>query len=275
MQIIKAMIFILCIVTGTATLPLPIPKPASHYYCLKKQCNDFFAYCYAIKCLSESNYFLSFLDIHNYCYDCGCINQKDCIQIDSTVFFNAQVKRCIRKMHLAKSLKPLLLLSEEIKNHYHDQEDQLIHEFFLLVFTVHKHILLHECKDNPRALKHISIETILEISNKINQLPIAELLNAIDMLVTELPPFLEKYEFNSQITWKNWLKKYWWVPPVFGIWFGLRVLLSLQRHQFYYSSYQSYSPYAPKPQIPLQPLSTNDNAWAEIADESNALKVNN
>jgi hypothetical protein len=78
------------------------------------------------------------------------------------------------------------------------------------------------------------------------------------MLVNELPPFLEKYEFHSKITWKEWLKKYWWVPPVFGAWFGLKILLSLQRPYYY------FSPYTPKPSIPLQPIVTTDPALLEI-----------
>ena len=126
------------------------------------------------------------------------------------------------------------------------------------MFTIHKQILFHECEESSHILKKTTFETILEISERINQLPIAEVLSAIDMLVTELPPFLEKYELHSTLTWKNWLKKYWWVPPVFGAWFGLKILLHLQRQQFY------YSPYIPRPSIPLEPIITNDPALLEI-----------
>jgi hypothetical protein len=160
------------------------------------------------------------------------------------------------------SLKPLLMLLKEVKNYRLLQDNLFFHEFFLLIFVVHKQILFHECEESPHALKHITLENIIEISNKINQLPIAEVLNAIDMLVTELPPFLEKYEFNSKLTWKIWFKKYWWVPPIFGAWFGLKILLRLQRPQFYYSPYTM-----PKPQIPLQPIITNDPMLLEIRRE--------
>ena len=159
----------------------------------------------------------------------------------------------------SESLKPLLTLLHEIKNYRSLQDNLFIHELFLLLFTIHKQIIFNECEENSHSLKHTTLETIIEISEKINQLPIAKVLNAIDMLVKELPPFLAKYEFHSAISWKAWFKKYWWVPPVFGAWFGLRILLSLQRPQFYYSSYLS-----PKPQIPLQPIITNDPALLEI-----------
>ena len=104
------------------------------------------------------------------------------------------------------------------------------------------------------------------INNIISQLPIAEVINARTPGRRELPPFIEKYELNSQITWKNWLKKYWWVPPVFGVWFGLKILLKLQRPYYFYSTY--LSPLSPRPQIPLEPIITNDPALLEIRTQN-------
>ena len=80
------------------------------------------------------------------------------------------------------------------------------------------------------------------------------------MLVTELPPFLEKYEFNSKMSWKAWAKKYWWVPPVFGVWFSLKILLHLQRPQYYFSNYSM-----PKPSMNIPPIITDDPVLQEIA----------
>jgi len=170
-------------------------------------------------------------------------------------------------MLVTQSLKPLLLLLQNVQIHRHIDNNRFIHELFLLVFTVHKQILFHECEETSYSLKKTTLNTILEISEKINQLPIAEVLNAIDMLVTELPPFLEKYEFNSKMTWKAWLRKYWWVLPIFGSWFGLKVLLSLQRPHYYFSPYLS-----PRPSTPLQEVIITDPALLEIKrDQENAV----
>jgi hypothetical protein len=171
-------------------------------------------------------------------------------------------------MQKTSSLKPVILLLREIKLYSHHHDEAFIREFFLLIFTVHKQILLNECKENPQALKTVNLETILEISEKINQLPIAEILNAINMLIIELPPFLEKYEFHSSITWKEWLKKYWWVPPIFGGWFALKILLSLQRPHYYFSPYLSS-----RPSTPLPPMTTNDPVLAEIVVDGPLPKV--
>lgn len=215
---------------------------------------------YYLNHLIKSSRLLFFLDTKDYYYQpCNCSPQDNCIQIDSAFFFHDQIKICIQTMQDVQSLKPILYLLQDVKKYTHLEDIQFIREFFVLIFIIHKQILLDECKKNPQALKKVTLETILEISEKINQLPIAEVLNAIDMLVTELPPFLEKYEFNSKITWKAWLKKYWWVLPIFGGWFALKILLSLQRPHYYFSPYLS-----PRPTIPLPPVTTNDPVLAEI-----------
>jgi hypothetical protein len=221
-------------------------------------------YLYYTNHLAKSIYYLSLLDKQNYHYKpCNIIKEKNSILIDSTYFFNHKIITCIDKMLLLNRLTPLLVLLNEIIKYEHFENKAFMHELFLLIFTVHKQILFHECDEsNTYALKTVTISTIIEISEKINQLPIAEILNAIDMLVTELPPFLEKYEFNSKISWKEWFKKYWWVPPIFSGWFGLKILLSLQKPHFYYSPYLGLTP---KPLLTPEPIYTHDAALQEIS----------
>lgn len=222
--------------------------------------------CYYIKRLTQSVYFLSLLDRQGYTYrPCNMIRQGIYTQIDSVSFFHHKITICINNMLFFGSIKPLLLLLKEIKQYQYLHDKQLTYELLLLIFTVHKQIIWHECEDNGHSLKTITLNDIIIISEKINQLPIAEVLNAIDMLVTELPPFLEKYEFNSKISWKAWLKKYWWVPPAFGIWFCLKILLRLQRPQYYFSAYST-----PKPPMPT--FVNSDPVLEEITIREHAAK---
>lgn len=221
---------------------------------------------YYIKRLSQPTYFLSLLCKQNYWYKpCNIIQKENCIQIDSVIFFHPTTRSCLQKMLQTGSLKPLLILLKEVKNYHLLQNKLLFREFFLLIFIVYKQILFHECEKNSHTLKKTTLETIIIISNTISQLPIAEVLNAIDMLIVELPPFLEKYEFHSSIGWKTWLKKYWWVPPIFGVWFGLKILLRLQRPFFY------YSPYMPRPQVSLADQSPAGTTSEHIATNDPAL----
>lgn len=215
---------------------------------------------YHIRCLSQSDSFLSYLHKHKYYYQpCSYTKKKDCILIDSTIFSHHTIRDCIEKIIHTHCLEPLVDLLQEIKRSPYLHDHECIREVCLLIFTIQKHIILNEYEKQPTSIKTITLETILEISDKINQLPIAEVLNAIDLLVTEIPPFLEKYEFYSKKNWKEWLKKYWWVPPVFTVWFSLKVLLRLQKSHYYFPSYLS-----PRPTIPLSPIITNDSTLEEI-----------
>lgn len=167
-------------------------------------------------------------------------------------------------MEHTQSLNPILFLFSAIKHKYF-YDNQFIHELFLLIFTVQKEIILQECQEHSHKLKRTTLETVLQVSEKINQLPIAGVLSAIDMLITEIPPILEKYEVYSTMTWKDWLKKYWWAPPIFGGWFALKILFYLQRQSFYYSS----PLYTPRPQVSLSPITTHDPALLEIRQQEN------
>lgn len=210
--------------------------------------------------LSQSNEIFTVLDENDYCYTpCNCIQKNNCITLDAACFFHPRIKTCIYAMQESQSLKPLLQLSRSFEKYLYVHNIEFVRELCILFFIIHKQIILRTCAERPQIFKTIDLEKILEISEKINQLPIAEVLNAIDMLVTELPPFLEKYEFNSKISWQQWLKKYWWVPPIFGGWFGLKILLRLQRPHYYFSPYLSS-----RPTIPLPPIITNDPALQEI-----------
>jgi len=232
---------------------------------LQKKHNDLATYYCSMKCAIKSVCFFSFLNENSYRYSiCNCIYDTHCIQLDSTYFFNHKVQSCIQKMRNTQSLNPVISLLQKITRDYFSQDEPFIRETFLLLFLIHKQIFLEKYTEKPQALKTVNLNTILEISERINQLPIAEVLNAIDMLMTELPPFLEKYEFNSKISWKEWLKKYWWVPPIFGGWFALKILLSLQRPHYYFSPYLSS-----RPTIPLPPITTNDPVLAEIIVDKN------
>jgi hypothetical protein len=256
---VKIIAFLLCIIIGAIILPrhsVLTKYPFYHNLYKATHYNDIIIYFYYIKRLSTSTYFLSYLHEHHYSYKpCNAIEHNNCIQIDSIIFFHQKIQTCLRTMIKTKSLQPILLLQQRLDLH----DNLFMYELFLLIFTIHKQILLNTCSECSYTLTKTTLNTILEVSEKINQLPIAEVLNMIDMLVKELPPFLEKYELHSSIPWKAWFKKYWWVPPFFGAWFGLKILLSLQRPYLYYSPYLS-----PRPQIPLQPIITNDPALLEI-----------
>ncbi len=263
-SLVKSTIIILMLHLGINALATPtLPRISP---CLHKNYTSLITYFHSIKCLAFSTYFFSRLDAQHYSYKlCNCIDHNTCVRIDSTQFFNPIIQTCIQDMCTTHSLKPLLVIMKNAQNYHLDHKHQFVSELFLLIFTIHKQILIQKCEEKEYALKTISLTTIIEIGEKINRLPIAELLNTIDMLMTELPPLLEKYEFNSTLSWKKWFAKHWWVLPVFGGWFVLRVLLSFQRSHYYFPSYRPPRPMSPT-YYPDQTHQTtsNDPAWDEI-----------
>jgi hypothetical protein len=225
--------------------------------------NELKKHTYCAPCLTKSIHFLSHLHQQQYHYaPCNVTEQADSIQLGPVTFSHPAICSCLAQAIKTKSLKPIIVLLQYTQHNLNAHNNHFLHETLILIFAVYKHILFNECAQHHHPIKKSTLETIIAINSIINQLPIAEVLSAIDMLVNELPPFIEKYELNSKITWKNWLKKYWWVPPVFGVWFGLKILLKLQRPYYFYSPYL-----APRPQIPLEPIITNDPALLEIRKE--------
>lgn len=67
-------------------------------------------------------------------------------------------------------------------------------------------------------------------SNGINDLPeknvdqvqVEEVLQVLDIILKELPVFIEKYELNSSLSWKEWKKKYWLLAPAGGLILGIK-----------------------------------------------------
>jgi hypothetical protein len=229
-------------------------KPLAHI-------NDVILHFYYIKRLSSSFFFLLFLHNNGYVYTQTAYNlNKKSLIIDSIEFSHAKIISCIKTMHITASLKPLLLLLNEIRHYRYMQDAHFIHEMILLLFITYKHIFWQTTKVGVFASNKSVFTTIMTISETLDQLPIAEVLNAIDMLVEELPAFLNKYEFNSTMTWRKWLRKYWWVPPIVITWFGLKILLKLQHKPYFYGG----SFYHPKPSMPNLPITTNDPALLEL-----------
>lgn len=124
------------------------------------------------------------------------------------------------------------------------QQDQTFQEFFILWDILNQYIYLKDTRiiiEYTKALyylfyitiKHLSHENLL-LQNQITKcanleqlhaMPLADILNLLDIMVEELPYFLEKTELNSKLTWKEWVKKYWLIAPISALILSIRVYL--------------------------------------------------
>lgn len=213
---------------------------------------------YYIQRLSQTKHLLSYLNTKNYQLHTDIvIKTNTCILYNDIAFDHYKIVACIYALNRQHSLEPLIALLREAEQYRQIQSDNFIKELLMLIIITYKEILLDTACSKHTETKKSVLETIINISHKLDQLPIAELLNAIDMLTQELPRFLEKYEFHSDLTWKEWLKKYWWIPPVIVAWFGLKVLVEFQHRPFHY-----FPPYKPHVSTEVH----NDNAFINSLD---------
>ena len=178
-----------------------------HAYRLKKS----FSFLRQVKCNNKADFFEA--------------NEKECccIFISNYNFKHPDIALCIKRMETHNNLVPLMSLADEFTKLKLLQNTTFQKEFMILIFTTYRNLIVNNALKYHSPLKKSTLETIAFLYENLENLPLEQILDAIDMLAEELPPLLEKYEFNSDMKWKEWLKKYWWVPPIFLAVFGLRI----------------------------------------------------
>lgn len=222
---------------------------SSSYRDIKKlaHIDDVIIYFYYIQRLSKTIRLLSYLIEKKYHFHAAPIKKTNsCAIYDTVTFTHYKNIACIKAMNANHSVTPLLELLQEVTRYRHIQNSTFIKELLMLTTLTCKSIVEDTCYITDRNLKKSTLDTIISLGQKLDQLPISELLDTIDMLTEELPAFLEKYEFRSTLTWKAWLKKYWWIPPIILAWFGLKTIVKFQRKTYpYVTTIQHYKPHAP------------------------------
>lgn len=142
------------------------------------------------------------------------------------IFHHERISECIELMEKTCSLKPFSELSYEFKHYKYLDDDIFVKEFSKAIFIIEKNILENSLELEP--LKKYTMTHLLALYEKIDVLPLEEILNAIDLLAHELPLISQKYELDSDISWKHWLKKYWWAPPLILGTIALKLLLTVK-----------------------------------------------
>lgn len=61
----------------------------------------------------------------------------------------------------------------------------------------------------------------------VDQVQVEEVIKVLDMILAELPVFIEKYELNSNLSWAEWKKKYLFLAPAGAIILSIKVYFVL------------------------------------------------
>lgn len=192
--------------------------------------NQIFLRFYYLQRLSKPVHMLyKYYKRHSFCALHTFVEKGHKFVIDDKLQFNNErVKLCIKRMEETQCLDQLFRLWLELKQYKLLGNDTFVREFSILTFITYKNIITHCLTKQPNLHKSLG-QSILNLYNNLESLPLEEILEAIDMLSEELPPILEQYQINSDMTLGEWFKKYWWIPPLVIVTLSVQILLIFQK----------------------------------------------
>lgn len=147
---------------------------------------------------------------------------------EEIVFTHERIIWCIEHIEKYHSLAPFLEVWEDLTHYQLVRDKTVLREFTYLLFylykdVVHQEVFLRSEKQNLETL-----ESILIKAPSLEKAELEEILDVLDILVDELPAFIEQYELASNLTWQQWLKKYWLIAPVAAAILVLKIYLGTQ-----------------------------------------------
>ncbi len=111
----------------------------------------------------------------------------------------------LKEVHVHKSFAKLW---EDVEQYRYIDNDQFMRDFLSYMLA----LLLHK-QQSIIAQRSLSSEEIATIHEQIENIPIEELLHTIDVVITNINQIHQHYQ-KSGLTIVQWLKHYWWVPPI-------------------------------------------------------------
>lgn len=170
-------------------------------------------------------------------------NFKEQAVTKKITFANDKITACVLSLEKSDDISPLLLLWNSVTRDELLEDDLFISEFIKLLFVVYKNIYSNSINmlETDILVRHKKnfLEKINALYVTLEKMPLEQLLATIDLIVEELPKVLDTYEFYSEMSWKDWFKKFWWVIPLVSTTFGIRIILLFARPFYGYSSYLS------------------------------------
>ncbi len=129
----------------------------------------------------------------------------------------------IRALYRTRSFRPLFSFWNNINRYKYIQDEQIMKEFACFVTHLLHTTATHHASSRCRPL-FIEGKGRLPL-DQLQQMPLEDILNLLDILVEELPQFLEKNEIHVGMDWKEWLKKYWLLFPLSAAIFGIKIYM--------------------------------------------------
>lgn len=124
---------------------------------------------------------------------------------------NSCIITCIEQINLTHSLEPLFKCWNELLHYKQVNQIGYLREFLLLVIIVYKTFFVQYEREHPEQKMKISLQEIAQLYKQLNDLPVEELLNAIDTFTDELAKLLQEHSSTIDSAWiKQKILDYWW-----------------------------------------------------------------
>jgi len=132
-------------------------------------------------------------------------------ELDITEYQHELNRLCIKKMMQVNRIDPVFETWRLFVTMYRDIDISLfIHEFSVIIFCVYKNLVFSLLKPDHK----VTSNDIFELSVKIMSLPIDQVLDALDLCYRQFILIMQDYGMTAPISWKEWVRQYWWVLPV-------------------------------------------------------------
>lgn len=131
---------------------------------------------------------------------------------------NDTIKKCLEDMCKEHSLDPFFKTWDYAYQMCIANKDlEFVREFSILIFSIYENILAFFTICTPCNFKDGSnknlFDDIIQVYNVISELPIREIIVTLEKCYTLFSKILNDYGLTSGLTFGQWIKKYWWLPP--------------------------------------------------------------
>jgi hypothetical protein len=143
-------------------------------------------------------------------------------------FYHERINECIELMELEKNADSMFLLWDEFIHYKYLNDELFLEELIKIIFVSFKNLTVNINGSKQEKAFQQTLQELLQFYERLDSIPLEEILNAIDILAHELPKISQKYELNSNMSWREWLRKYWWSPPLIAGTIAIKVLIIYQ-----------------------------------------------
>ena len=151
-----------------------------------------------------------------HCYVREVKNKKVLI-LDNDVmisFTHPRIIWCLEHIEQYNSLGPFLEVWDDLGHYQLVSDTAVIREFTYLVFYLYKKIVHQECLLQDKKEEIEKFDALFKSISSLDEADLENILNILDIVIDELPVFVEQYELTSNLTWKEWAKKHWMFAPI-------------------------------------------------------------